>query len=208
MRALCLTATGGPQHLRVLDVAEPRLERPDDVRVAVRAVALNHLDLWVSDGLREVPIATFPHIVAADAAGIVSEVGPAVTKLAVGDRVIVNPGISCGECEACHSGQEIFCRKFSLLGEHRSGSAAEQLVVPERNLAAIRGEWEWPEAAAFGLTTLTAWRMLYGNPEATTLRSVGDWTQLVAISPPSFVENDASISRKYKLFPAHVNVVT
>jgi NADPH:quinone reductase-like Zn-dependent oxidoreductase len=160
MRALCLTATGGPEHLSVLDIPPPALTRPDDVRVAIRAVALNHLDLWVAAGLPEVPIPAFPHVVAADGAGEVIEVGPAVGDLSVGDRVVINPGLGCGECEPCLAGEEIFCRRFSLLGEHRSGTAAEEVVLPARSLQALQGEWSWPEAAAFPLTTLTAWRML------------------------------------------------
>lgn len=160
MRALCLTATGGPEHLAVLDIPSPPLTRPDEVRVGIRAIALNHLDLWVADGLREVPIPAFPHVVGADGAGVVLETGADVAHLAVGDRVVINPGMGCGDCEACHAGEAIFCRRFSLLGEHRAGTAAEEVVIPARNVLAIHGEWSWPEAAAFTLTTLTAWRML------------------------------------------------
>lgn len=160
MRALCLTATGGPEHLALLDIPSPTSVGPDEVRIGVRAVALNHLDLWVADGLREVPVPAFPHVVGADAAGVVLEVGSDVRHLAPGDRVVVNPGLSCGACDACRAGEEVFCRGFSLLGEHRAGTAAEEVVIPARNAAPIRGDWTWPEAAAFTLTTLTAWRML------------------------------------------------
>ncbi|MGD9523904.1 MAG: zinc-binding dehydrogenase [Gemmatimonadales bacterium] len=160
MRALCLTATGGPDHLALLDLPSPALTAPDQVRIGIRAVALNHLDLWVAEGLPAVPIATFPHVVAADGAGVVLEVGSAVTGLRVGDRVVINPGISCGTCEACTSGEEVFCRAFSLLGEHRPGTAAEEVVLPARNVVPISGEWSWAEAAAFGLSSVTAWRML------------------------------------------------
>lgn len=160
MRALCLTATGGPEHLALLDLPAPSLTRPDDVRVGIRAVALNHLDLWVAEGLPGVPVPAFPHVIGADGAGVVLEVGPGVAHLRPGDRVLINPGVSCGTCEACVAGEEVFCRGFSLLGEHRAGTAAEEVVLPARNLAAIGEGWSWAEAAAFGLTTLTAWRML------------------------------------------------
>lgn len=160
MRALCLTALGGPEHLALLDIPSPALGRPDEVRIGMRAVALNHLDLWVADGLREVPIAQYPHVVGADGAGVVLEVGRDVHHVAVGDRVVINPGMSCGECEACRSGEEVFCRGFSVLGEHRPGTAAEEVVLPGRNVLPLRGAWTWPEAAAFTLATLTAWRML------------------------------------------------
>jgi NADPH:quinone reductase-like Zn-dependent oxidoreductase len=175
MRALCLTATGGPEHLAVLDLPVPSRTGPREVRVGMRAVALNHLDLWVADGLREVPIPAFPHIVGADGAGIVLEVGRDVSDVRPGDRVVINPGLSCGECDACHAGQEVFCRDFSLLGEHRAGTAAEEVVVPARNVAVIRGDWEWAEAAAFGLTTLTAWRMLTTRAHLTAGEAVLIW---------------------------------
>src|SRR5690606_36203812 len=109
MRALCLTATGGPQHLAVLDVPPPGAPSARQVRIGVRAVALNHLDLWVAAGLREVPIPSFPHVVGADAAGVVLETGSEVRHVAVGDRVVVNPGISCGHCDACRERREVFC---------------------------------------------------------------------------------------------------
>ncbi|HET9064217.1 MAG TPA: zinc-binding dehydrogenase [Gemmatimonadales bacterium] len=175
MRALCLTATGGPEHLELLDLPMPELTRPDEVRVGIRAVALNHLDLWVANGLREVPIPAFPHVVCGDGAGVVLEVGPGVTEFTVGDRVVVNPGLSCGMCEACQAGQEVFCKQFSLLGEHRSGTAGEQVVLPARNLARLTGDWSWSQAAAFGLTTLTAWRMLTTRAQLRAGESVLIW---------------------------------
>jgi NADPH:quinone reductase-like Zn-dependent oxidoreductase len=160
MRALCLTATGGPEHLALLEVPAPGITRGDQVRVGIRAIALNHLDLWVARGIPAVPIRDFPHIVAADGAGIVLETGPDVTGLAPGDRVVINPGVSCGACPACRDHQEVFCRHFGVLGEHLPGTAAEEIVLPARNLRPITGEWSWPEAAAFTLSTITAWRML------------------------------------------------
>jgi len=161
MRALCLTATGGPEHLTLIDgLPAPALSRPDHVRVGVRAVGLNHLDLWVANGIPAVPIRDFPHIVGSDGAGVVLETGPAVDGLRPGDRVVINPGVSCGTCEACRAGEEVFCRRFGVLGEHTPGTAAEEIVLPARNLRPITGEWGWPAAAAFTLSTLTAWRML------------------------------------------------
>src|SRR4029077_17132043 len=93
-------------------------------------------------------------------AGTVLEVGGAVTHVRPGDRVLINPAVGCGECAVCRAGDEVYCRQFGVLGEHRPGTAAEELVLPGRNVAAIRGEWSWAAAAAFPLSTLTAWRML------------------------------------------------
>ena len=99
-------------------------------------------------------------MVGTDAAGIVLEVGAAVTHLRLGDRVVVNPGVSCGRCEPCTTKQEIFCRHFGVLGEHRPGLAAEEVVLPARNVLPIQGDWSWAVAGAFSLATLSAWRML------------------------------------------------
>lgn len=160
MRALCLTATGGPEHLQLLDIDPPTLVRDDEVRVGIRAVALNHLDLFVANGLKAVPIESFPHVVAADGAGEVLQVGSAVERVRPGDRVVINPGISCGECDDCINDRTLFCRDYAILGEHRGGVAAEEVVVPERNVMKFGWTWGWPESAAFPLATMTAWRML------------------------------------------------
>jgi NADPH:quinone reductase-like Zn-dependent oxidoreductase len=160
MRALCLTAIGGPDHLAVLDIPRPASPGPGQVRVAVRAVALNHLDLWVANGLPGAPIAAFPFVVGTDAAGEVMETGVGVLEVAVGDRVVINAGTSCGACEACAERREVFCRQYAVMGEHRPGLAAEEVVVPAINVRRIAGQWSDAEAASFTLATLTAWRML------------------------------------------------
>jgi NADPH:quinone reductase-like Zn-dependent oxidoreductase len=160
MRALCLTATGGPQHLGLREIAPPGPPGPDEVQVAMRAIALNHLDLWVANGLPGVPLPTLPHVVGCDGAGEITATGANVQHLMVGDRVVINPGWGCGVCEACRTGEDVFCRHFGVMGEHRPGVAAERVNLPARTVAAIRGEWSWAEAAAFPLATLTAWRML------------------------------------------------
>jgi NADPH:quinone reductase-like Zn-dependent oxidoreductase len=159
MRALALDAVGGLEHLSVRDVPPPTIQRPDDVRLRVRMAGFNHLDVWVARGLPGLELA-LPHIVGSDAAGVVDEVGPAVRGFAAGDRVMVNPGLSCGECPLCLDAEESLCRNFRLLGEHVAGTVAEYLVVPAANLAKVPEGMPWDQAAAFSLVTLTAWRML------------------------------------------------
>lgn len=159
MRALALTGTGGLEHLALLDVPAPAITDPDDVLVRIRAAALNRLDLFIAEGLKGLTY-RFPHVVGSDGAGVVEAVGPAVKHLAPGDRVLLNPGISCGACSECQAGDEPLCPDYRILGEHRDGTAAELVVVPAVNAVPVPDGMSWAEAAAFPLATLTAWRML------------------------------------------------
>jgi len=159
MRALALKQHGGIPSLELLDLPAPAIAAPDDVLIRVRSAALNHLDLFLTEGVKGITV-RFPHVVGTDGAGVVEAVGPGVTSVRPGDRVAINPGISCGQCELCRSGEDPLCRSYQILGEHRPGAAAEFVVVPERNVGRISGNMPWDVAAAFPLSTLTAWRML------------------------------------------------
>jgi NADPH:quinone reductase-like Zn-dependent oxidoreductase len=159
MQALTLTALGGIQQLQVQELPEPALPERGEVLVRVHAMALNRLDLFVMEGLPGANY-SFPHVVGSDGAGTVEQVGAGVTGLHRGDRVMINPTLSCGNCPACSTGEHSLCHKLSVLGEHQAGTAAEYIVVPAENLAQVPVTMPWPQAAAFSLATLTAWRML------------------------------------------------
>jgi NADPH:quinone reductase-like Zn-dependent oxidoreductase len=156
--AVVLREHGGPEVLleERLPLEEPG---PGEVRIAVRAVALNHLDLWVRRGGPAFRL-SYPHRLGADVAGVVDALGPGVDDLAAGDRAVVSPGLSCGVCRACLSGRDNLCPSYGILGEHRSGGYGQFLVVPRRNLAPYPGQLSFPEAASVLLTILTAWQML------------------------------------------------
>ncbi len=162
MRACVLTASGGPQHLQITDVPDAPTPAAGQVRVGIRAAALNHLDLFVADGLPGVEY-RFPHVVGADGAGVVESVGPGVARVRPGDRVLINPGVSDYTCEFCRAGEHSLCVTYGMLGEHLPGTMAELVTVPEPNVAPIptlSPSLSWAEAAAFSLVTLTAWRMV------------------------------------------------
>jgi len=161
MRALCLTARGQPDNVAVVELPRPELRDASEVRIAMHAAALNHLDVFVAQGAPGVPEPALPHIVGTDGAGVVTEVGPAVTHVRAGDRVVINAGVSCGHCASCLAGEPMYCRGFAILGEHRPGLAAEEVVLPGGNVLPIEGEWTWPEAGGFTLSMMTAWRMLH-----------------------------------------------
>ena len=174
MRALTLTGIGGLEHLAVLEVPAPELRVDDDVLVKVRCAALNRIDLWMTAGLPNVkPV--FPHIVGSDGAGEVAAVGPAVRGWRPGDRVLINPGISCGHCPACDAAEESLCSSFGILGEHLPGTAAELAVVPATNLGRVPEGMSWSEAAAFPLATLTVWHMLTTRARLQTGETVLIW---------------------------------
>lgn len=160
MRALVINAHGGLERLEYrTDVPEPQLQQPTDVRVRVRAAALNHLDLFVVGGLPGVVI-TAPWVLGADATGEIDQVGSAVRDVAAGDRVIINPGISDRSCDYCLAGEQSLCVHFGILGEHHQGTLAEYVVVPSANVRRIPRAITDISAAAFTLATLTAWRMI------------------------------------------------
>jgi NADPH:quinone reductase-like Zn-dependent oxidoreductase len=158
MKAVTLHEHGDPSVLHVEDVDDPA-PGPGQVLVDVHACALNRLDLWVRAGLPNLRLA-YPHILGSDIAGRVAAVGPGVDPGRIGEEVVLNPGLSCGSCEACLSGWDNLCRQYRILGENTTGGYAEKIVVPSANLLPKPPRLSMTEAAAVPLTFLTAWQML------------------------------------------------
>src|SRR5262245_5921457 len=157
MKAVRFHQHGGAEVLRYEDAPEPKLA-PGDVLVRVRACALNHLDLWQRRGLPHVTI-PLPHISGSDVAGeVVAAAAPGVT---IGQRVMLQAGVSCGRCEACLAGRDNECPQYEVLGyQHHPGGYAEYVKVPVQNLVALPDRIDFVQAAAFPLTFVTAWHML------------------------------------------------
>ena len=155
---MVMRARGGPEVLEVADLPVPE-PGPKEVRVRLKAAALNHLDVWVRKGVAS-PKLPLPHVLGADGSGVVDAVGPGVEGFAPGDEVVINPGLSCGRCERCLAGEDNLCPRYQILGEHRHGTYAEYVVLPEANLAPKPKNLSFEEAAAIPLTFLTAWQMV------------------------------------------------
>ncbi len=160
MRAAVFTEHGDVDKLAVVDdfpVPEPG---PGEVRIAVKAAALNRLDLWVRVGWPGLKL-SLPHIVGSDGAGIVDAVGAGVTSYAPGDRVAVNPGVILPDAphdpRADYENQSKYLR---IRGEHLPGLASEYAVVPVRNLVCMPEDFAFKNAAAAGLVFVTAWHSL------------------------------------------------
>jgi NADPH:quinone reductase-like Zn-dependent oxidoreductase len=160
VRGLTISAHGGLDRLELRDdLAVPALVSDTQVRVRVLAAALNHLDLFVVGGLPNVHIVP-PWIVGSDAMGTIEAKGAAVSGLDVGDRVLINPGMSDRTCEYCLAGEQPLCPRFGVLGEHVPGTLTEQIVLPAANVRRVAFDADPVTGAAFTLSTLTAWRML------------------------------------------------
>jgi NADPH:quinone reductase-like Zn-dependent oxidoreductase len=158
MRAAIFHQHGGPEVVAMSEVPTPE-PGPGEVRVAVRAVALNHLDLWVRDGLPNLTL-PLPHIGGSDVAGVVDALGEGVTGWLAGDAVVVNPSLPCLVCPKCRAGATSLCDRFRILGEHVTGGMAEYLVVPAHRLYRKPERLTFVEAAAVPLVFQTAWRAL------------------------------------------------
>ena len=158
MKAVVIRSHGGPETLTLTDVPDP-VPGSGEALIRIRAAALNHLDVWVRRG---VPGHTFPLpiIPGSEVSGVIETIGPNVDGWRVGDAVIVSPGISCGECIACTSGNDPLCPRYGILGETRDGGCAELISVPVRTLIAKPAHMSFTDAAALPLDMMTAWHML------------------------------------------------
>jgi NADPH:quinone reductase-like Zn-dependent oxidoreductase len=161
MNAIVFSHHGGPEVLRYMEVPEPCVGA-NDVLVRVRACALNHLDLWVRRGMPGISI-PLPHIPGSDISGEVARVGANVTRVRVGEKVILAPGISDGLCQYCFSGADNMCRKYTMFGYMVDGGCAEYVASPEANVIPKPERLSFEEAAAVPLVFLTAWHMLIGR---------------------------------------------
>ena len=159
MKAVVISEHGGPEVLRYTDAPEPAIGA-NEVLVRVRACALNHLDLWVRRGLPGRSIA-FPHIPGSDISGEVAKTGEGVSNVRVGERVLLAPGLSCGQCPQCIAGRDNFCKQYTLFGSGVHGGYAEFVKSPAANVIPIPGNLSFEEAAAIPLVFLTAWHMLF-----------------------------------------------
>ncbi len=158
MKAVAIRAHGGPEVVNIEELPDPQ-PGPGQVVVAVKAAAMNHLDIWVRKGWPGLKLA-FPHVLGSDVAGVIEAVGPGVDAVKVGDAVVVNPSLGCGRCERCLSGAENLCRRFVILGEHVSGGQAEKIAISAKNVLPKPANLSFEQAAAVPLTFMTAWHAL------------------------------------------------
>ena len=158
MKAALFHEHGGPEVLRFEDASDPT-PSGEEVLIEVRAASVNHLDVFVRRGLPGIKL-PLPHIPGGDAAGVVRQIGPDVKGVEIGQRVTINPGISCGRCEFCASGFGSQCLTYHMVGETIQGSYAELLKIPYHNVLPIPDGFSFEDAAAAPLVFMTAWSMM------------------------------------------------
>ncbi|MFQ5604637.1 MAG: zinc-binding dehydrogenase [bacterium] len=158
MKAMVIHEHGGAENLSFENHPVPQIAA-DEVLVEVKAAALNHLDLWIRQGLPTLKL-KMPHILGSDAAGVIAEVGETVKNVKPGDNVLLAPAWGCGACQPCLDGNDNYCRDYKILGESTPGVYAEYVKAPAENAFQIPTGLTFEEAAAIPLVYLTAWHML------------------------------------------------
>ncbi len=153
MKAWRIEKHGGPEAVRRVDLPDP-VPGPNQVRVRVEAVGLNHMDIWARNG---VPGFKFPLPLTpgCDVAGALDS----------GEKVIVNPGVSCGVCEACLGGFDPLCPSYGMIGEHQDGGCADYIIVPRANVFPRPSGLSATDASALPIPFLTAWTMLVSKAQ-------------------------------------------
>ena len=162
MKAVVFHEQGGIDKLLYEDVPVPVIA-PSEVLVEVKACAVNHLDISARRDRPEVQ--PFPHILGSDIAGDAVEVGANVRNVAVGDRVVLSPCISCGECSDCLNGDENMCDFQEILGFQTNGGYAEYVKAPAKNVIPFSTELAYSAASAIPTAYLTAWHMLISRAQ-------------------------------------------
>lgn len=164
MKAVVVRRHGGPEVLNLEDVPLPTPGQGEAL-IRVRACALNNMDIWARSGppggrpvfpWRE---RHFPMTTGGDVAGHVEELGAGVVGWTPGDRAVVNPILSCGQCEFCLAGEQTMCTSYKIFGEHTPGGLAEYVKAPARNLLRVPENTAF-EKAAVPAAYCTAWRMM------------------------------------------------
>ena len=158
MKAVRIHGHGDASVLHCDEIAQPVCES-DKVILEVKSASINYLDVWVRGGLPGMSI-LFPLIMGSDASGIITEVGQNVANWKVGDAVVVQPGIFCGECELCISRKENYCSQYGILGESENGVQSQFVSLSPKNISPKASHLSFEEAASMPLVFMTAYQML------------------------------------------------
>ncbi len=160
MRALTLVAD---RKLELTDLPPPPAPRAGEVQIRIKAVALNHLDLWGFRGMAFVK-RKLPLVVGAEAAGEIAAVGPEVTDFTPSDRVVMYGALTCGACKACREGRDNLCENVAgIMGFHVDGFARDLVNLPARLVIPVPSGVALRDAACAPIAFSTVEHMLFDN---------------------------------------------
>ncbi|MCB0327127.1 MAG: zinc-binding dehydrogenase [Bdellovibrionales bacterium] len=164
MHAISFSALGGPEVLKYQEVQKPK-PKEHEVLVKLEYAGINHVDIHFRRGIPG--IATpLPHIPGADGAGTIAEIGSMVKDRTIGERVVIQPMLSCMNCVECKAGRRNYCHAFHILGEHKTdGTYAQYVSIPAYNAFPLPPSIEFETAASMGIAYLTAWGMLVSKAQ-------------------------------------------
>lgn len=159
MKAVRIRKHGGPEVLKIEEVPDLTCHNSNDVLIKLKASSINHLDIWVRQGIPGwvLPLPITP---GSDGAGVVAGKGEGIKDLKVGEDVVIIPNVGCGNCHHCVDGWDNLCESYGIVGETCDGCDAEMIVLPRRNVIPMPKGLSYAEAAAVPLVFMTAWHML------------------------------------------------
>ncbi|WP_101842798.1 zinc-binding alcohol dehydrogenase family protein [Halobacillus sp. Marseille-P3879] len=150
-----------PGELNVVDLNEPELMNPQDVKIRMKAMGICGSDMHIFHG--ENPFATYPRIIGHEIAGEVMEIGDSVSTLSLGDKVVIEPMVSCGECYACKQARPNVCENVEVYGVHRDGGGSQVIVIPASQVHRVDQSLDWSEIALIEPFTIGAQSISRGN---------------------------------------------
>lgn len=168
MKAVYITKEKGKLTVKYGDLAKPKIKE-NEVLIRVKACALNHLDLHLTEGVLDIPL---PHISGCDVCGVIEEIS-GKSSLKIGQEVVVNPSIPCGKCSRCKKG--LSCEIVTIFGYKTPGGFAQYVTAPLEQIYPKPNNLSFIEAAAFPLTFLTAWHMLVGRAKLQKGETIFIW---------------------------------
>jgi L-gulonate 5-dehydrogenase len=121
-----------PFKVEIVEIPKPEIKKDNDVIVKITSGGICGSDMGIWDGTNS--LATYPRIIGHEFGGIVEEIGKGVTQVKIGDKVAVDPVVSCGECYACKIGRHNVCSTLEVMGVHRDGGFSEYIVADEKNI--------------------------------------------------------------------------
>jgi NADPH:quinone reductase-like Zn-dependent oxidoreductase len=158
MKAVLFHKHGGPEVLEYSDFPTPQ-PKYGEALVKLHAAALNRMDVFVRNGWPGLKL-ELPHINGADGAGEIVELSEGSSGFKVGDHVVINANLGCGECDFCKSGRDNLCRNWHLLGETVRGTYAEYISLPVRQLYQLPDDYDYHLAVSAALVYQTAWHSM------------------------------------------------